>query len=493
MSKVIIVGGGVAGMTAGIYARKNGLDCEIFERNSEVGGNLTAWQRNGCTIDNCMHWLNGTAPGNEWNRMWHEIGLLDDQIPLRHNALYESERNGERVGLFADPEETRRILINVSPKDKQEINRLINTVLTLSPIAAGEKKFLPRIGMLPHLPDLLLYRHLNLYALAKRFRHPLLRLLMTDYIGGEFCSLALLSVYAAFIGGNASLPRGGSLAAAKRIRAVCEQTGCSVHTGAFVSEITQECGRATGILLADGTHHPADYVIAACDPAVTFGQLLPADRMPKQMEQRLKDPKTPIFSALHTAFLCDLQAFRPFGTRIIDAPSFSSRSNGRLPIREFSHEPQFAPNGKTVLQTLVFLTKEEADAWISLAKRPQEYRKQKGIVAAQTQEAIAKAMPELKDSLHCLDVWTPATYHRYFGARSGAFLSYAFTPQTPLRQLPSRIPGLKRFSLATQWLSSPGGLPNAALAGKRAAEYATAELRRAKEYRQTAQCIQNPL
>ena len=31
MSKVIIIGGGVAGMSAAIYARRAGLECEIFE------------------------------------------------------------------------------------------------------------------------------------------------------------------------------------------------------------------------------------------------------------------------------------------------------------------------------------------------------------------------------------------------------------------------------------------------------------------------------
>ena len=47
--------------------------------------------------------------------------------------------------------------------------------------------------------------------------------------------------------------------------------------------------------------------------------------------------------------------------------------------------------------------------------------------------------------------------------------SNAMTPAAALRTLPTRIPHLRGCSLATQWLASPGGLPTAAKAGKRAA------------------------
>ena len=57
--KVAIIGGGVAGLTAGIYLQKDGFNVEIFEKCGVVGGNLTGWKRNGYQIDNCIHWLTG--------------------------------------------------------------------------------------------------------------------------------------------------------------------------------------------------------------------------------------------------------------------------------------------------------------------------------------------------------------------------------------------------------------------------------------------------
>lgn len=476
MAKVIIIGGGVAGMSAGIYARRAGLECEIFEAHSVMGGNLTAWKRDGCVIDNCIHWLTGTREGNDLNRVWHELGMLDPQTPVsRRKYFYESTHNGIRIALCADLEQTRRQMCALSPQDTREINRLINTVSALIPVVSGGAWY-EKMGSALHLPMIAYYRKISLFALAKQFHHPLLRLLLTDYIGGEFCALALLFAYAAFASGNGSVPVGGSLAAAERMRDTCVREGCILHTDTPVKEITTDAVEANGVILDDGTAVFADYIIAACDPTVTFGTLLPRHLMPNALTRRLQDKRTPIFSALHTAFLCDRDAMEPFGTRIIDAPAFSSRSGERLPVREFSHEPSFAPDGKVVLQTLVFQTAEESRTWLELAKDPSHYQARKAEIAALTAHAIETAMPALRGHLSLLDVWTPATYHHYLGANAGAFLSYAFTPQAPLRGIPSRVPTIKRLSLATQWLSSPGGLPTAALAGKRAAHDAAVAL-----------------
>jgi thioredoxin reductase len=41
MAKVIIVGGGIAGLAAGIYARKSGFETVIFESGAVPGGSCT--------------------------------------------------------------------------------------------------------------------------------------------------------------------------------------------------------------------------------------------------------------------------------------------------------------------------------------------------------------------------------------------------------------------------------------------------------------------
>lgn len=42
--KIVIIGAGIAGLSAGCYARMNGYDAEIYEMHSQSGGMCTAWK-----------------------------------------------------------------------------------------------------------------------------------------------------------------------------------------------------------------------------------------------------------------------------------------------------------------------------------------------------------------------------------------------------------------------------------------------------------------
>ena len=65
MKELVIVGGGVAGLSAGIYAQLRGFHATVVEKHRVPGGNLTGWNRDGRHIDNCIHWLTGTNPVTE--------------------------------------------------------------------------------------------------------------------------------------------------------------------------------------------------------------------------------------------------------------------------------------------------------------------------------------------------------------------------------------------------------------------------------------------
>ncbi|MBK9613853.1 FAD/NAD(P)-binding protein [Candidatus Amarobacter glycogenicus] len=73
---IIIIGAGVAGLAAGCYAQMNGYRSQIFELHDIPGGLCTAWERQGYTIDGCIHYLFGSAPGQPFHQVWEELGAL---------------------------------------------------------------------------------------------------------------------------------------------------------------------------------------------------------------------------------------------------------------------------------------------------------------------------------------------------------------------------------------------------------------------------------
>ena len=76
--KVVIIGGGISGMTTGIYLQLNGYDTLIVEKNAVPGGACTGWERSGCYIDGCIHWTTGVDPGSSYYDLRGDAGAIDD-------------------------------------------------------------------------------------------------------------------------------------------------------------------------------------------------------------------------------------------------------------------------------------------------------------------------------------------------------------------------------------------------------------------------------
>lgn len=60
---IIIIGAGLAALSAGCYAQMNGYKNQIFELHNIPGGLCTSWKRKGYTLDGCIHWLIGSRSG----------------------------------------------------------------------------------------------------------------------------------------------------------------------------------------------------------------------------------------------------------------------------------------------------------------------------------------------------------------------------------------------------------------------------------------------
>ena len=139
--KVVIIGGGVAGLTAGVYARKAGWEVALYEKNALVGGECTGWDRQGFHIDNCVHWIMGMRPGTALYEVWRENGAVSDGVELlRSDHMYTSELGGERVTLWADEARTRRELHALSPEDGDAIDELLDDALAARSIEIPAEK-----------------------------------------------------------------------------------------------------------------------------------------------------------------------------------------------------------------------------------------------------------------------------------------------------------------------------------------------------------------
>ena len=128
MANIAIVGGGVAGLSAGIYAQMNGHHATIYERHFKPGGNLTGWDRNGYHIDNCIHWLTGTNPVTKLYRTWKDLGVVGNVNIHRAEKLYTFEKDGQSISLCRDLEQMKQDMLAIAPEDKKEILPFIKAI-----------------------------------------------------------------------------------------------------------------------------------------------------------------------------------------------------------------------------------------------------------------------------------------------------------------------------------------------------------------------------
>ena len=476
MAKILIVGGGVAGLSAGIYAQMAGHQAIVCEKHFVPGGNLCGWDRGEYHIDNCIHWLTGTNPSTKTYQMWEDLGALGGVEIFQGDSLYTCEYEGKRLSLFKDMKRMETEMLSVSPEDKAEILSFIHAVKALQGFCgiAGKQhnEGIHFFQTIQAIPLLIKYYRLTTGALAERFSHPLLKFFFKAFWGDDFSSLALIFVCAHFCGENGGIPEGSSCAMAERMTERFQSLGGQLLLKKEAVKILLENERATGVTFADGTSVFADYVILTADPASVFGKLIDLP-MPKQLEKNYKNTAYRRFSSYQCAFACGLSELPFEGDMIFKIPKeyrLLLRTD-RLIVREFSHEKTFSPEGTNILQTMTFVFEEDAKYFIQLRENDREaYHQRKKEMADALLKLLEDQFPQMKGKLHYVDMWTPATYHRFTGSDIGSFMSFALPSKALPLCVSNRISGLSNVILATQWLQAPGGLPIAAEVGKNAVE-----------------------
>ena len=137
-----------------------------------------------------------------------------------------------------------------------------------------------------------------------------------------------------------------------------------------------------------------------------------------------------------------------------------------LTMTHYEYEPDFAPDGHTLITCSINQFHGDYEAWNDLSKDPHAYGREKARIGDGVLRSIETRFPQMEGKLKVLDVATPKTYERYCNAYRGAFMSFLPTTRSKTMSHTGRIKGLDNILLSGQWLQPPGGLPVAVITGK---------------------------
>ncbi|MDX9828320.1 MAG: FAD-dependent oxidoreductase, partial [Spirochaetia bacterium] len=305
-------------------------------------------------------------------------------------------------------------------------------------------------------------------------KHPLIKRCISDFCPKESKAYSFPVSYGNFTSGDGGVPRGGSRAAALRMKARFEELGGTYRGSSPVKKIEVADGQAVGVTLENGEYIDADYIVPACDADFTFSQLLDPSYMPEKIREFFDNPHIyPIYGMFQAAWAVDDPRDLVRHETNLDVPELQVEPwlNDRITLKTYAYEPSFAPEGKQILQVLWGMDQSSWKFWKNLCGNKEAYRAKKAQLAALVQGKIEAVWPEYRGKLKLLDSWTPCTYKRYCNAHNGYNQSCVFTKGVNMRtSYPSPyIRGLKNLVLAGQWIVPPGGIPGACTTGKFAA------------------------
>lgn len=481
MKKLLIIGGGVSGLSAGIHGRLLGFDTTIVEKNATPGGVSAVWERQGYHLDASMHWLTGTQPGNDTYEMWKTLGVLGDHVemvPNKSQGVFEY--GGQSFTVYADLKKLEAELIRVAPEDTKAIRQLIRDIRAVGgmdmpakcpveflPPKEKLKLLLPMIRMGMQVKNRITMAN---EEYAKSFRSPLLRRYFTVWPQGQEQHMGYLFKMAMMCRGNANYPKGGSGRFIRNMRERYQELGGTLITRKEATSIEVEEGRLSCVRFADGDTMTADYLLCACDPHITLEKLLGGKYPVPEFTHRYENREHYYLNSSCIAFFgLDLPVGEvEEGINFEGEPLTVGKSTvERFSLRSFAMEPDFAPQGQTLLSMDMIQRDDDFLMWQDLYENDRAaYQQKKQWVAAQLEKRILTRFPHWEGHLRLVDTLTPMTYYRYTGAYHGAWMAFRSTAEGKRMTHTGCIPGLSNIRLTGQWLQPSGGLPVAAAMSK---------------------------
>jgi len=478
---IIIIGAGIAGLSAGCYLQMNGYRTRIFEMDTRPGGVCTAWNRKGYTIDGCMHWLAGSGPASGMHGIWQELGVIKNHTFVDHEEYLRFEApDGRYFALYTDADRLEQHMLELAPEDSRPIKEFTGALRKMKgfemPVGKAPEletpfdKLKSGLNYVPYLGVLARWRKATVTTFAARLSNPFLREAFMTAAGdvAAFPMLGLLSPMAWVQAKTAGYPLGGSFEFARTIEQRYLGLGGKVDYSARVERILVEDDRAVGIRLADGVEHFGDRIVSAADGHSTIFDMLQGKYVNDTVRGYYKDlPLFPpmLFVSFGVARTFDQPPSSVGGILLkLDEPlTIAGKERTALNLYIYNHDPRLAPKGKTVVK---FILMTDYHYWETLYKDREAYKAEKERIADIVAGVLEKRFPGISRQVEMRDVATPMTWVRYTANWKASYEGWMMSMDTFGMRMSKTLPGLDNFYMVGQWVEPGGGLPPAAYSGR---------------------------
>ncbi len=516
-TSVVIIGGGVNGLTCAAYLAKGGLKPMVLETQDTIGGGARTEE---------------IAPGFKAPILSHTTGPFSAEVAAHLDLrrfgveLVSGEVAVAGLGssngpilLYEDRRRTAEGLRRLSTRDADQwpgfvssvaaLGRVIGTLYAATPASIDDPKGRDIWSLLRTLRAFRSLDKADAFRLLRWgpmpvadlvgecFEHEGLRAAVAadgilgsnlgPWSAGSGLLLLLRAANEALAPARTWFVRGGPGALSSAIAAAVRQAGGEIRTNARVSRILVDGERARGVVLADGTELPARAVISAVDPKQTFLRLCdPIDLAPEFL-WRMRNYRAHGTLAKVNLALSGLPSFAldrdALAARIRIAPDidYLERAFDHSKYGRWSPEPYveltlptlldsaLAPKGAHVLSAYV--------QYAPYRLRDTGWEAERDSFARAAVDAIERHAPGLRALIVAQQVITPEDLERTYGFTGG----HIFHGELALDQLLTMRPllgwGQYRAPIRDLYLCSSGTHPGTGLTAQSGANAAREVLR----------------
>lgn len=480
--KVIVVGAGIAGLTAAIYARRAGFKVTILERHFIPGGLSTSWKRKGYLFEGGMHWLTGSSKKLTLNRIWHEIGALKENNPIFVKDPFYTliDKKGYQLCLYRDLKKLKQHFLKYSPEDAKMIRRMCKDISLFSDVhmivndIPGLKSqkpthpgFCELMKMSKVFPRIIKLNKQSYTDYVAKFKNKNIRHLLMSVIGYRYNALSFIYTMASFASGDCGYPEGGSLKMAQNMAQTFLDLGGKIIYKTEVSKVSYQNGKVNGVY-ANKEFFEADAVIVSQDTRSAIDQLFE----PPLQEKWALNMRRRVVSE-QNMFIClgvkaDLSKYPRAMVFPLEEPFvFAENSFGEIRVNNYALYKNHSPEGCTTITCL--LLGNSYNYWKE-AKNNGSYADKKRELSEKFISELEKFIPEIKNNVEVTDVATPLTYERYCKSFEGSWMS-VWEPGGMMHNYPNKSKSIEGLYFAGERTGMPGGLPIAMNSGRLAAQH----------------------
>lgn len=464
---IIIIGGGLGGLTAGAKLAKEGKHVLLIEQHDRPGGCATTFTRKGYTMEVGLHEMDGLHPTDGKTKIFDDLGVSEDVEFIPLPEFYRFYNGRTDLVMPHNKNEAIAMLKARFPDQHKGIDSYFERLMNAKRINVMERKQ-PDISVGEFLDKLFTNEEIKLVLLGNLgYFHD------DPYsIGLRYFSIAEGSYFQ----GRANFIKGGSQVLSNKLMEIIRANGGKVLLNHKVNQITVENGIVSSIDFRNvlpGEHRPVravarEYILNASLPQAAD---LIGGEAGKKLLAQIASQK--LGASLLTVYFGFSKPLKELGYKYYSTFSFHEKVRHQKEILGNNHasfeersftfvdysqiESGLAPEGKSVGAICCI---DYLKDWEGLSKV--DYKAKKSNVAEIFIKRLEKLIPGCGEHIEHVEIGTSKTIKRYTLNPGGAVYGFA---QNPNREVPSSIAGISNMHIASAWGKFGGGFSGAIFCG----------------------------